>query len=285
MLQVAEKIGRSGEIRTPDPLLPKQVSLKQRPPPKCIPCLFGRQRAIYSYAMNIAHQKRARKATIRVGDARGFVVNSGRFTIGNPGRYVITAAHCLPNLPPAHPWARIEERTFEKLLGPLGDKPAISAECVFVDPTRDIAVLASPDGGEFPDEAEAYDQLVFHESSALRVGDLPESSSTWVRNRMKRNERLATVWLLHLDNEWLHCSAKTQSGCGIWLSEATKSLASGMSGSPCLSVDGAAVGVFGNTVGATGLEDHREGGPQARLTQSLPGWLLRKIQVTRPVSG
>ena len=234
--------------------------------------------------MNIAQQKRARKATIRVADARGFVVQSGRFTISNPGRYVITAAHCLPNLPPAHPWASIEERTFAKLLGPLGKKkPAISAECVFVDPIRDIAVLASPDGSEFPDEAEAYDQLVFQELSALRVGDLPESFSTW--NGMKRNERLATVWLLHLDNEWLRCSAKTQSGGGIWLSKATKSLASGMSGSPCLALDGAAVGVFGNTVGATGLADHREGGPQARLTQSLPGWLLQKIKVTQPISG
>jgi hypothetical protein len=99
---------------------------------------------------------------------------------------------------------------------------------------------------------------------------------------MKRDERLATVWLLHLDNEWLHCSAKTQSGDGICLSKATKSLASGMSGSPCLAVDGAAVGVFGNTFGATGLEDHREGGPQARLTQSLPGWLLRKIRASQP---
>ena len=56
----------------------------------------------------------------------------------------------------------------------LDEKPSISAECVFIDPIRDIAVLASPDGGEFPDEAEAYNQLVFHQSSALRVGDLSE---------------------------------------------------------------------------------------------------------------
>lgn len=37
------------------------------------------------------------QAVIRVGDGRGFMVERQR------QRFVLTAAHCLPRLPPAHP--------------------------------------------------------------------------------------------------------------------------------------------------------------------------------------
>jgi hypothetical protein len=70
-------------------------------------------------------------AVITVGSGRGFVIGVNR------RRMVITGAHCLPKLPPAHGAAYLEETTFGKILGPLGKRPTVSAECLFVDRPRD----------------------------------------------------------------------------------------------------------------------------------------------------
>jgi hypothetical protein len=43
-----------------------------------------------------------KRAVLRVGDGRGFVVSS-RNSIGGHERIVITAAHCLPSFPPCAP--------------------------------------------------------------------------------------------------------------------------------------------------------------------------------------
>ena len=111
--------------------------------------------------------KRSR-SILRVGGGRGFVIeNNGR-------RFVITAAHCLTapvsvrrdmaskgaTLPPAHGASYSEERIYPRLLGPLGKKPRVSAECLFVDPVADLAVLGPVDGQELYDEALAYEKLV-----------------------------------------------------------------------------------------------------------------------------
>jgi hypothetical protein len=56
------------------------------------------------------------RSVLKVGDGRGFVVN------GERDRLVITAGHCLPGLPPCHGMSYIHERTYKKLLGPLGRK-------------------------------------------------------------------------------------------------------------------------------------------------------------------
>jgi hypothetical protein len=53
------------------------------------------------------------QAVIRVGDGRGFMVERQR------QRFVLTAAHCLPRLPPAHPMPDTKKCTYEALLGPL----------------------------------------------------------------------------------------------------------------------------------------------------------------------
>ena len=225
--------------------------------------------------MKAAQQLRARRSILKVGEGRGFVVQSGRPSVGNPGRYVITAAHCLPKLPPPHPW--LEERTFSNLLGALGETATVCAECVFADPIRDIAVLSSPDDQELSDEAESYEELIFAQSTALPIGDIPESSRSAGRQR-----RATLIWLLHLDGEWLQCSAVTTPGSGLWLSNASKALVGGMSGSPCLDANGVAVGVFSTSSNIAGPGDHTGGGPQARLTQSLPGWLLRYLTYSQP---
>lgn len=92
--------------------------------------------------------------TVSKEGGRGFVIEH------HGTRYVLTAAHCLPKLPPAHPWSYTEERTFQDLLAPLGETPTVWAECLFVDPVADIAVLGQPDNQALGDQADAYDELV-----------------------------------------------------------------------------------------------------------------------------
>jgi hypothetical protein len=53
------------------------------------------------------------------------------------------------------------------------------AECLFVDPIGDIAVLGPPDDQELPDESKAYDGLVKAESvTPLTV--VPPDSEGWL---------------------------------------------------------------------------------------------------------
>jgi len=48
----------------------------------------------------------------------------------------ITAAHCLPDLPRCHAASLTEDRTYKALLGPLGRKPTVWAECLSVAELR-----------------------------------------------------------------------------------------------------------------------------------------------------
>jgi hypothetical protein len=114
------------------------------------------------------------QAVVKVGDGRGFIVEYQNF-LGHPERIVITAAHCLPHLPPRHPAAYLVERTYSSLLGPLKGKQTVWAECLFVDPITDIAVLGSPDNQELYDEAVAYEKLT--EVTPLPVADAPKQGS------------------------------------------------------------------------------------------------------------
>jgi hypothetical protein len=107
-----------------------------------------------------------RRAVVRVGDGRGFVVQLGGDLV------IITACHCLPRLPLAHPASYLEERTYKTLLGPLRDKPCVWAECLFADPIADIAVLGTPDTQDLYKEAEAYNRLVVGRDP-LQIGDAP----------------------------------------------------------------------------------------------------------------
>ncbi len=82
----------------------------------------------------------SRQAVIQVGDGRGFIVEP---VASDPGpinrRVVVTGAHCLPHLPPAHTFSYLEEKTYQKLLGLLDQEPTVWAEFLFVDPVADIA--------------------------------------------------------------------------------------------------------------------------------------------------
>jgi hypothetical protein len=105
---------------------------------------------------------------ITVGAGRGFLVEH------DGQRLVITAAHCLPQIPEPMPARYAHENTFA-LLAPLGEKPSVWAEIVFCDVIADIAVLAAPDGQTFYDECIGYEAFT-EERPAFRLGDIPPSN-------------------------------------------------------------------------------------------------------------
>jgi hypothetical protein len=186
-------------------------------------------------------------AVITVGDGRGFVVE------GAGERLVITAAHCLPSLPPALPAFGLAARTYGPLLAHRGEQPHAWAVCRFVDPIADIAVLGSPDNPH----ADDYQALI-GTATALSFGDpVRHPVNFWAPAR-----------LLSLDGRWFSCTIRHYGG-PLWITHADERVLGGMSGSPIVATSGRAIGVVCTTTSP------RDGGPNARLSHNLPGWLLR----------
>jgi len=211
-----------------------------------------------------------RRAVVTVGGGRGFVVEI------ELNRYVVTAAHCLPQLPPEAP-AEIEDLMYAKLLGPLGAEPTVWAECVFVDPVADLAVLGSPDNQELWEEAEAYAALVDN-AVPLPIGRL-----TFVPQHFTRPDGTvidgppvaeSAASLLSLDRRWFTCQV-TSLGRALWIKDAVEPIQGGMSGSPIVAPDGTAIGVACLSAGPDNLP-HHEGGPNPVLATRLPGWMLQQ---------
>ena len=190
-------------------------------------------------------------AVVRVGDGRGFV-------IGERDRYIVTAAHCLPALPPAASIAYSADRTYSGLLAPLGESPAIWSECIFVDPIADIAVLSPVDRQELYDQAVAYDDLA-DATTPFRMGE-PSGD--------------CTAYALSLGNEWFPVNVWMHASGPLWLLDAAQPIEGAMSGSPIVAEDGSAVGVI--ACSGCGREvTHHENVPCPTLAHHLPGWLLR----------
>jgi hypothetical protein len=211
----------------------------------------------------------AKAAVVTAGSGRGFVIERGVC------RYVVTAAHCLPTddegcliLPPATAASYTEERTYSNLLAPFGGLPTVWTECLFVDPVADVAVLGSPDDQVLYEQAEAYNALM--ESAApIAISDMHAGGP---------------AWLLSLEGKWFQCSVDFVAGfrAPLWLSNAAEGIKGGMSGSPIISAEGAAIGIVCCAMsGGDGDDEHTEGGPNPRLVHHLPGWLLRKQPAPR----
>jgi hypothetical protein len=199
----------------------------------------------------------ASQAVLTIGAGRGFVVE------GRRGRFIITAAHCLPFFPPCMSFSFNEERTYQSLVGEIGSEPSVWAECLFVDPIADIAVLGTPDDQDLPEQSDEYETLLKKAPAVFPIGQIP---------------RVARAWLLSLDGKWFDCEVG-HSGGPLWITKAARGIEGGMSGSPILSDDGIAVGIV---VAGGGIERGSEqaptgGGPNPWLAGNLPGWLLSEI--------
>jgi hypothetical protein len=182
-------------------------------------------------------------SVVRVGDGRGFVVRCQSYQ-GLEDLIIITAAHCLPHLPPPHPAMYLEERTYQRLLGPLGSEPMVWAECLFADPVADIAVLGSPDNQALYKEAESYEQLLAS-AHPLTIVDAPAQGSERLTfgdlqtEHPTPGEGIARV--LSLEGRWLEGRVTRRSN---WVAFEPKDLiVGGMSGSPIISESGEAIGV------------------------------------------
>jgi hypothetical protein len=126
------------------------------------------------------------QSVIRVGKGgRGFAVNT--FHDGLPLQALITAAHCLPRIPPAHPARYSEEMTFKKLLGPLGTKPTVWTECLFADVMADLAILREPTHPDLYEQCNAYASMM-DEVPPLKIADAPQKGEK--------------VQVLSLDGKW-----------------------------------------------------------------------------------
>jgi hypothetical protein len=217
------------------------------------------------------------RSVITVGDGRGFVVKTRHHRLVKNHRtgewqslkrsrpLIVTAAHCLPHFPPCHGASYTEERTYQNLIGPLGEVPSVWAECLFADPIADIAVLGEPDSQDLSDEHDAYEALI-EATPALRMSDPKENTGP--------------AWLLSLDQQWLACDVEHSGASSPWYirNAAKPGIQTGMSGSPILNHDRtAAIGVVCTSGDAT------EGGPNPRLAINLPaGMAPRATPITAP---
>ncbi len=201
--------------------------------------------------------KRARDAIVRVGGGRGFVAETRR------GRFVITAAHCLPALPPSHSASRPEERTYSALLGNLeGDgRLVIWAECYFADPIADVAVIGEPDEEVFGEQAKG-----FRAFTAARVG-LP------IAGIGREMEDRVEAWLMSSNDEWTECSVAVVAAWNgrmrVVVDDWTK-MGLGTSGSPILASDGSALGIVSS------------GSVNPVLARALPSGLLTVLSDSPP---
>lgn len=228
---------------------------------KPIQKMRGRQRVKAPF-----NTEAATSAIVGVGPegGRGFIMHGGTEYV------VVTAAHCLPRLPPAHPMSYLHEKTYPKILGPLNAaKPTITAECIYVDPVADIAVLAEPDSQELSEQWEAFNVFV--------------EAATIIQLSKRDPADGMRAWLLSPDGQWGECRIKTsgRQNQRLWITDASSGIVAGMSGSPILMDDGKVLGLISVSGGSSLSAIHTEGGPQPRLAECLPKWILRGLVRTR----
>lgn len=188
---------------------------------------------------------------VRVGGSEGM----GRgFWIGSPDfAMIITAAHCLPHYPPRLGLiSYVSERTYIDFVYSLDGTCKCSAECLFVDPISDLAVLGCPDDELWEKYWEFANESAFLEIGPLAAG---ETSIRVMYDDSKSIRRVIKTAPPFRANFYPRAfSINPNDG-------EENRIKSGMSGSPVLTDDGKAVGVLCN--------DHF--GPL--LFQCLPPWI------------
>lgn len=185
-----------------------------------------------------------KNSIVKVRHGRGFVIEHKK------DRLVITAAHCLPLLPPPHLGAYLQQKTYENLLGRIGDRGNIWAQCKFADPVSDVAVLEAPDSQEYVDECEAYEEFT-------------ELLTPIEIRKAKKGE---VVWMLGLDGRFKSALVASLNETRVKVQTSGGIIERGMSGSPILGCDG-------STVSLCAINDDLF---QVNLPMCLPRWILER---------
>jgi len=192
-----------------------------------------------------------KNSIINVGDGRGFVVNAGG------AQWVITCAHCLPFFPKCHVMNFAEEKTYRNLLGRIGTADRETwAECIFVDPISDTAVLSGPDSEAFSEEMDKYETLTA-DICAIRIA------------AAKQDE---PICILGVNGEWRQSAVESVSDRFLGISMTDLNLIEpGMSGSPILTKSGQAVGIVA-----------LDGDLNPNVARLLPVWIWKVMCQPQP---
>jgi hypothetical protein len=196
---------------------------------------------------------------VRNGKGRGFIVGPA-----HRDRYIVTAAHCVPRwrYPRPHLANGINELTFPNFVRPLGVKRGtVWAELCVLNLTDDIAVFRGPDDQELSDEADQYEQFT---AKAMKVSAPPAAVESYRWLEVSGSK----AWVLSLDDRWLPCSVHNG---GRFLTLSGVEIKGGMSGSPILNAEGAAIGLI-----STGNEGYGKN-KHPSLMDCLPPWLWRRL--------
>jgi hypothetical protein len=204
----------------------------------------------------------AKRAVVRFdAGGRGFIVSAD----GDRDRYVITAAHCLPRdrIPTPNLANSVPELTFPDIIGKLASRrTTIWAQLCAFSLTDDFAVFSEPDGQELYEQCEEYKKFT---KVAVTIGKPPDAVEFY---KWKATPGTA-AWVLSLDREWQHCTVHNN---GRFLSiQLDGGVKGGMSGSPIIDANGAAIGLISTSGGDLSLNPS--------LMDCLPPWLLRKLDV------
>ncbi len=126
-------------------------------------------------------------------------------------------------------------------------------------------MLGKPDSQALCDE---HDQYQAFTEQAMVIGQSPPGYPTFEWTI----ETESPAWLLSLDGVWQRCTVQNNGRFLVVRQEGNHLIKSGMSGSPIVNNNGAAIGLV-STSGSDGSNRNPS------LTDCLPQWLLRELDV------
>ncbi|MGJ5096742.1 hypothetical protein ACQR18_32010 [Bradyrhizobium oligotrophicum] len=205
---------------------------------------------------------KVKKAIVRVGKGRGFMIGGG----------IVTTINWLSN-PPEFKYPRfetIEQQNAQppseaRIVGRLDGTLTADADCVFADPISSVAIL-----GGYSEEFRRIEHWEYR---------LPVHAP--LRPTFAGHGAVQDAWFLSIDEKWVKCRVRTNyddlrfvgDDPDEWGGE--PEIAGNLSGSPIIDEDGGAIGI----ILAPSKKKHRDQwfGHHVVLIRSLPGSYIASI--------
>lgn len=210
----------------------------------------------FNHHVREGEKKMTIKSIVKVGSkgsyGRGFWVGSPDYGL------IVTAAHCLPYYPTRRDDVLCySDLTYADLVARPDGKGTCWAECLFLDPVADLAVLTEPCNQFLSEESDKFSDFASR-SEFLEIGSLADGETS--------------ARIMFNNSESIPCIVETNSRLltrGFTIKKTDGKIKSGMSGSPILTDDGKVVGVLCND----------DTGPI--LSRCLPPWILNLAKTAR----